>query len=107
MVQPDLLCVVQENLGIIGQAGVNGAPDLVVEILSASTEKWDRTAKRRLYAAHGVREYWIVDPAAQTVEVASHDGSDLVTGGEYTRGEKIVSPLLPEVELDVDLVFRE
>lgn len=55
--------------------GVYGAPDLVVEILSPSTKKHDRFTKMQHYAAAGVKEYWIVDPLAEAVEVyLNHDG---------------------------------
>lgn len=73
VVQPDLLFISSERLGIIEKANVKGSPDLVVEILSQSAEEWDRVTKRRAYSRHGVRELWIVDPQAQSIEVASHD----------------------------------
>ncbi len=68
-VQPDLLFVSRERLGIIGDASVRGAPDLVIEILSPSTAGRDRTIKLELYERQGVREYWIVDPAEGAVDV--------------------------------------
>jgi len=60
--------------GLTGKAlsirsAVQGAPDLVVEILSPSTAGRDRVAKRTLYGKYGVREYWIVDPVGSTIEV--------------------------------------
>lgn len=68
-VQPDLLFVSSERRGIIGEAWLMGAPDLVVEILSPSTSSRDRGIKRRLYGRQGVREYWIVDPERNAVDV--------------------------------------
>jgi len=58
----------------IHRDGIYGAPDLVVEVLSPSTRKHDRGAKMRHYAAAGVREYWIVDPLAESVEVYKNHG---------------------------------
>ncbi|MBX2819393.1 MAG: Uma2 family endonuclease, partial [Rhodothermaceae bacterium] len=58
VVQPDLLFVSKERLSIITEKNVQGAPDLVVEILSPSTADYDRGVKRRFYAAHGSREFW-------------------------------------------------
>ena len=69
VVQPDILFVSNERMGIVTEDNIQGAPDLVIEILSPSTAERDRTFKRSLYARHGVREYWLVDPDARSVEV--------------------------------------
>ena len=68
-VQPDLLFVSNERRAIIGEKQVLGAPDLVVEILSPSTAHRDRGIKLDLYARHMVRQYWIVDPVEDSVDV--------------------------------------
>ncbi len=68
-VQPDLLFVSNERRAIIGEKQVLGAPDLVVEILSPSTAHRDRGIKLDLYARHMVRQYWIVDPVEDLVDV--------------------------------------
>ena len=68
-VQPDIFFVSNERRGIIGERAVLGAPDLVVEILSPSTAHRDRGVKLDLYARRGVREYWIVDPEEDVVDV--------------------------------------
>lgn len=60
--EPDILFVNGERLGIIRAEGIFGAPDLVVEILSASTQSYDRGAKFRAYERAGVRELWLIDP---------------------------------------------
>lgn len=65
--QPDFLYVQPDRRGLIAARAVMGAPDLVGEVLSPSTEKRDLGIKRDLYAQHGVREYWIIDPEARTV----------------------------------------
>ena len=68
VVQPDLLFVSREREHLLsGGDNVRGAPDLVVEILSPATADRDRGYKRALYGRHGVAEYWLVDPAAETV----------------------------------------
>ena len=68
-VMPDLMFVSVERRGIITDAGLTGAPDLAVEILSPSTASRDRGLKLRLYERQSVREYWIVDPDENTVDV--------------------------------------
>jgi Uma2 family endonuclease len=69
VVQPDILFISNERREVIADNNISGAPDLVVEILSPSTADRDRELKLRLYARHGVREYWIVDPDERTVQV--------------------------------------
>lgn len=67
VVQPDLLAVARKSVHIIGEQKVDGSPELVVEVLSPTTKRMDRGAKRALYESTGVLEYWIVDPEAQTL----------------------------------------
>lgn len=111
VLQPDLLFVSKERLGILGKAAIEGPPDLVVEILSESTERWDRVTKRSVYARFGVRELWLVDPEAKTIEVASLVTSggepELATVGLYPAGTMARSPLVPEFEVNVSELFAE
>jgi Uma2 family endonuclease len=60
--QPDILFVAHDRLGIIERKGLVGAPDLVIEILSAGTASYDRGDKLRTYERAGVRELWMIDP---------------------------------------------
>ena len=64
--QPDMMVVCDP--GKVRNRGVFGAPDLVAEVLSPSTERYDRGHKKDMYEKHGVREYWIVDPERRSVE---------------------------------------
>src|SRR5713226_7085421 len=66
-VEPDLLYIARERAGIISQRGVEGPPDLVVEVLSPRTEARDRGIKMTRYAAAGIRHYWIVSVDTQTL----------------------------------------
>lgn len=68
--KPDLCIVTEKNSAIIDWLrGINGAPDMVVEVLSRSTQKKDRTIKKDIYETNGVREYWIVDPYMKAISV--------------------------------------
>ena len=69
VVEPDLLYVSAARAEIITEKNIQGAPDLIVEILSASSRKTDEIIKRKLYERYGVSEYWIVDPDLETVKV--------------------------------------
>ena len=105
VVQPDLLFVSNERMHIITPAGVQGAPDLVVEILSPATAERDKGYKRALYARHGVKEYWLVgtDAGAITVLLLREDGYEVI--GTFGEGDTLSSPTLEGFSLEVDDVF--
>lgn len=89
--QPDLVFVARDRLSIVTMKGVEGAPDLVIEILSPTTIKADRTTKARLYARHGIRHYWIVDPESRTLEAYELAG-DVYRLIATAAGESLFSP---------------
>jgi len=68
IVQPDLVVVLKDRVHMITHPKINGAPDLVVEILSPSTAGIDRSLKKQVYERMGVGEYWIADPESQRLE---------------------------------------
>ncbi|MCL2610293.1 MAG: Uma2 family endonuclease [Defluviitaleaceae bacterium] len=70
--RPDIMVIC--NLDIIKHNGIHGTPDLVVEILSPSTAKNDRSKKKDIYERYGVKEFWIVDVANRSIEVYLNDG---------------------------------
>ena len=106
VVEPDLLFVSAGRTDMITEANVQGAPDLVVEILSPSTESRDRGYKRELYARHGVREYWLVDPDASTITVLALSENDYAVAGTYGEGQTLVSPTLEGLDLRLGEVFE-
>jgi Uma2 family endonuclease len=77
LVQPDILFVAKSRLHIITQKNIVAIPDLIVEIVSASSPKRDREEKRELYAKYKLPEFWIVDPESETVEVYRCESSTL------------------------------
>lgn len=79
---PDMMVVCDPDK--IRPDGVHGAPDLVVEVLSPSTAKNDRTRKKDVYARCGVREYWLVSPGDKLVEVYRAEGTELVLHDIHT-----------------------
>ncbi len=104
IVEPDILFVAKGNLGIV-QDWVKGAPDLVVEVLSPEGLERDRFVKRGLYAENGVREYWIVDADAKTIEVFTLRGNEYEPNGYFENDDILASPLLAELKLPVADVF--
>ena len=107
VLQPDILFVSKDRSEVIVQEGIRGAPDLVIEILSEATAKRDRTYKKALYARYGVKEYWLVDPADETIEVLVLKESGYELASKYTRGGKtpFKSPLLKGLSIDLNEVF--
>jgi Uma2 family endonuclease len=103
-VQPDLLYVTPEHRHRIGRS-VEGAPDLVVEILSEGTGRRDRGDKLRLYADSGVCEYWLIDPALRQVDFLINRGGRfevaLAIDGIYR------SEALPAVTFDLNAFWSE
>ena len=104
VVQPDILYVTAERSAIVRER-IEGAPDLVVEVLSPKTARRDRGEKLRAYAELGVREYWIADPAVRHVELlVNRDGQFQVAlplDGVYR------SAVLPEIALDLVDLWNE
>ena len=75
VVQPDLIAIAQKSSHLIGSIKIEGPPELVVEVLSPSTARNDRGAKRALYEFAGVAEYWIVDPERNSItQLSLSDG---------------------------------
>ena len=105
MVQPDLLYVSNERTHIITPENIQGAPDLVVEVLSPSTATRDRTFKRTLYARHGVKEYWMVDTTAIDVTVLLLGNRGFEVADVYGGSEALTSPLLPGFRFNLDDIF--
>lgn len=103
--QPDILFIARARLDIIGEKYIEGAPDLIMEILSPSTAYYDLKKKKRLYEASGVKEYWIVDPEAREIEVyALIEGRFDLFGREAGQGS-VTSKLLDGFSVNLDDVF--
>ena len=94
VVQPDILFVAKDRAAIIRDNGVFGAPDLVIEVLSPATAQRDRTVKAKLYARAGVKELWLVDPEARTIEVLANGPNGFRQGSFSQAGDTASSPLL-------------
>ncbi len=104
-VQPDVLFIAAERRHIVREKFIEGAPDLIVEVLSQSTNRLDRRVKFDAYERAGVREYWIVNPKLRSIEVYSLVRGEYALHGEYGPREKLTSEVLPGLELLTDTVF--
>jgi Uma2 family endonuclease len=104
--QPDVVFISNERLGII-QEQLRGAADLVAEVISPESRRRDRIDKRDLYEQHGVREYWLIDPEAGTVEVLHLESGAYKLAGRWRPGELAPSRLLKGFEVPVDSLFAQ
>ena len=106
VVQPDILFVSKEREYVITPANIQGAPDLIVEILSPSSSRRDWRYKRELYASHGVREYWIVDPTNRIVWVMMLRDGALKEQGTYGEGDTVTSSTIEGFRVSMDEIFQ-
>ena len=107
IVQPDLLFVTNENKKIITEKNIQGAPDLIIEILSPATAYHDLVEKKKIYQQFGVKEYWIVDPKMLWIEVY------VLEEGKYQlfqRSEKsgtVQSKIIAGFEIPLSKIFEQ
>jgi Uma2 family endonuclease len=108
VVEPDVMVVRSERTVIVTESNIQGAPNIVVEVLSDRTRRRDEIVKRKLYERYGVDEYWIVDPVIDVVKIYRREGLTFLRAAEISTesGGEITSPLLPGFALDVNLVFE-
>jgi Uma2 family endonuclease len=106
IVQPDLMYFSADRLALLRlDDHPRVAPDLVVEILSPATGRFDRGYKLELYAMHGVREYWLVDPRQCTIEEMTYGDREGRVAGCWRNGT-VISPTFPGLSLDLAQLFR-
>lgn len=105
--QPDVVFISNNRRDIIKEDGIYGVPDLVIEILSPSTASYDLKEKFGVYERSGVKEYWIVDPEVNSVEVYfnEHGRFSLIQKAERTGNVK--SLILKDVEIALYEIFSE
>jgi Uma2 family endonuclease len=106
VLQPDALFVSTARLPIVGEKYVGPAPDLVIEVLSPSTENRDRVLKAKRYANFGVQEMWLIDPAAKTIEVLVSSEEGFRREALYCEEDTVRSVVLPGFEFPALPVFR-
>lgn len=101
VVQPDLLFISQGRLSIIKEANIQGAPDLVVEVLSPSTAAIDRGGKMALYARYGVAHYWIVDARHLSLETYEIREGEYELTSQFKKDEPVKVRLFPDLTISL------
>jgi Uma2 family endonuclease len=103
--QPDILFVSDQRKSILTEAGAEGAPDFIVEILSPKTARLDLEAKRKVYLRHGVRELWIIDPEQHIIVIYRSEIDLHKPVAPHREGDVIECPLFPGLRIDTVEVF--
>lgn len=106
VVQPDLLILLPERTGLVTRRGVEGAPNLVIEVLSPSNTQHDRERKLRLYAEAGVSEVWYVSPEMELIEVLVLRDGRYEVHTRAGRDEPVTSTVLPGLSCPASAAFR-
>ena len=105
MEEPDITVVCDSSK--LDDIGCKGAPDLVIEILSPSTQRHDRLTKFNLYQRAGVREYWIIDTSSKSVQVFVLEDGRYTAKDFGTAGDKLKVNVLEDCTIDLAEVFLE
>ncbi len=111
--QPDLLYLAPEHKNLLQSRGIFGAPDLIVEIVSPSSQHRDFVVKHALYQRFGVREYWIVNPGLATIDVLALENDAYVLHqeasiyAEAATDKTAASRLLPTLRVPLEAVFAD
>lgn len=105
VVEPDMIFVSRQRRSLFTEQNFQGAPDLIVEVLSDRTRQVDEGVKRERYEALGVLEYWLVDPDRRGLTVYRLDGDHYQEFAKLTADNALQTPLLPGLELKLRRIF--
>lgn len=104
-IEPDLVIVCDKSK--IQEKRIVGVPDLVIEILSNSTSKKDKTVKYNRYQRAGVKEYWIVDPSNEIIYVYLLNNGKFVQSDTYFKDDSIPVNIFKDFSIELKNIFRE
>lgn len=105
-IEPDIIFVSKERRSIIAERGIEGAPDLVVEVLSPGAQHKDRGIKMRRYAAAGVPHYWMLAPRTRSLEAYVLREGVYEPGGTFGPGSVFRPPLFPGLSIVIDDIWK-
>ncbi len=104
--QPDIIFIGKDNTNVRVGKIIEGAPDLIIEILSPSTAYYDLRHKADVYAESGVREYWVVDSMEKRIDIFSNAGNSFNLVSKVEAEGEARSAIFPEFRVDVGKLFR-
>jgi Uma2 family endonuclease len=99
VLQPDIVYFDHARLAALSERGAEGAPTLVVEIISPSTTTIDRVTKPSLYSRHGVPFFWLVDPVGRTIEAFVLERGSYTVAARALGDEVVTVPPFPDLAL--------
>jgi Uma2 family endonuclease len=105
VVQPDIVYVSKERASLIGESNIQGAPDLIIEILSESTAYRDAIQKKTLYARSGVQEYWMAAPDEKLIEVYTLKDREYTFAKIYRDDDILESQAIPSLRISLKDIF--
>lgn len=105
VVQPDILFISKERLNIIGEKNIQGAPDIVIEIISEGTAYRDLVQKKKIYARFGVKEYWIVIPDEKLIEIYTLKDNTYTLYKTYYKDDILESLYLRDLKIELKKIF--
>jgi Uma2 family endonuclease len=100
--QPDILFISNENMGILTEKNVQGAPDLIVEILSPGTAVYDLGIKKEVYERTGVKEFWIIDPESNMALVYQNGEKGFEITGQAKKEGTLKSIVLKGFKINIE-----
>lgn len=104
MLQPDLVFISNKKKEIITNRGIEGIPDLIVEVLSPSNSYIDRVTKKEIYATHGIPELWLVDPQSKGLEIYLPQTAQAIK--VYKEDEVVMAETLPYLSFILSSIFE-
>ncbi|MEO6038773.1 MAG: Uma2 family endonuclease [Saprospiraceae bacterium] len=101
ILQPDILYVSKDRFHIIGDKKIEGAPDLVVEVLSISNNPKEMSYKKHIYESFMVREYWLINIKKSTITVYANTDGELLPVGVFENSNEVESQVMPGFKISV------
>lgn len=105
VIQPDILFISRDRLNIIGEKNIQGAPCLTIEIISESSAYRDMVQKKKLYAKFGVKEYWIVIPEEESIEMYSLENEIYQLYTVYRKNDVLESATIKGLKIELKEIF--
>jgi Uma2 family endonuclease len=105
--EPDLIFISRDRESLIAKRGVEGAPDLVVEVLSPGTARYDKGVKKSIYARTGVVELWFIDPALREIHIYNLRQDAQNPSAVHSQNDRFESTLFPGLVFQCSEIFEQ